>query len=241
MIQQEKKQDVFSVTNEKANMLCSRLGNDLGSEVYDPESVKLVNTIRGILDLKSLIITLRGKGIPLTAALKITKFIEDCRKLCHHLKDINDAIISKQYQLFLVRLNELCKSVPTKDLKSIEILTKLFKTSNKLYEGIEIIMQILNVAAVSMGIESILESQISVYEKHADGCRNLGEDKGCNKMHVALNGPCLNRKNDIIQKSLDRYFDSKKIKGWHFVRRTANKKNFVKSKVIDLKQKDCST
>ena len=82
-------------------------------------------------------------------------------------------------------------------------------------------MHILNVAAVSMGIESILESQISAYEKHADGCRNLWEDRAFHEMHVALNGPPLNKKKSVVLNALDSYFkaDKKKLKGWHFIRR----------------------
>ena len=156
---------------------------------------------------------------------------------------MDDDVIQDQYKAFIVRLNTLCKDVPESDLKSMNILTQFYRTSTSLYEGIELIMHIMNVAAVSMGVESILESQISVYEKHADGCRNLGEDRGCHEMHVSLNGPPLNKKRSVVVNALDAYFkdDKKKLKGWHFIRRTTTSKNYLVSQVVDKLGKKVSS
>ena len=74
----------------------SRLPDGLGTEVFDSESVKLITTIRGLLDIRSLVLTVRKNGVPLSAALQFKKFLQNARKLCSNIDDVDDDVILDQ-------------------------------------------------------------------------------------------------------------------------------------------------
>ena len=59
-------------------------------------------------------------------------------------------------------------------------------------------------------LASALESQISIYERHASKTRNLGEEQACGEMQVAINGPSLNNKKSVVVRSLNTYFSANK-------------------------------
>ena len=60
-----------------------------------------------------------------------------------------------------------------------------------LYEEIEIIIHIICVAAVTMSVESIIESQDSSYDYRFNKLRNVGEDRASLEMKNVQNGPSL--------------------------------------------------
>ena len=101
-------------------------------------------------------------------------------------------------------------------------------------KDIELVMHVLNVAAVSMSVDSFLEYHISTIEKQATKSRNLGEKRATAEMQVAINGPSLKNKKSVVVSAMSAYFSAKKeLTGWHFVRRSSSIKNYIHSKVID--------
>jgi hypothetical protein len=66
-------------------------------------------------------------------------------------------------------------------------LIKTFMKSNKLYKGIEIIMQACAVGAIKVSVESVAKSMISKYNLHNSDIRPIGEDTAEHEMMIVQN------------------------------------------------------
>ena len=105
--------------------------------------------------------------------------------------------------------NENLEKTDSKDL------INLFSTAEHLYEGIELFMRACYEACVKIIVESVGESVISVFNKHNNKWRTIGEENVNDELFVALNGPELGEADKVLQESLDLHF-SKSQHGWHF-------------------------
>ena len=77
------------------------------------------------------------------------------------------------------------------------------------------IMHITTVAAVKISTESVLESNVSVFERHFNKVRPVKEYTMKLEMEVAMNGPVLVEADKPLNKALDRYWKGER---WHFVK-----------------------
>ena len=59
--------------------------------------MKLINRIRGILDIRSLVLSIRKHGVPLSVALQFKKFPKNSRALCSKIENVDDGVIQDQY------------------------------------------------------------------------------------------------------------------------------------------------
>ena len=84
-------------TTKRIIALSSILAGGLGTEVFDVASVKLINRIRGILDIRSLVLSIRKRGVPLSVALQFKKFLENTRALCSNIENVDDDVDEDQY------------------------------------------------------------------------------------------------------------------------------------------------
>ena len=84
-----------------------------------------------------------------------------------------------QFRLFCEAIEKVedLKKVSEGELTSMEVLRMLLATQNELYKGCEAVIDILIQAALSISVESIVESWISVIEHHSSKSRPLGEGR----------------------------------------------------------------
>ena len=82
----------------------------------------------------------------------------------------------------------------------------LLATQNELYKGCEAVIDILVQAALSISVESIVESWISVIEHHSSKSRPLSNDALDAEMMIALNGPSIVHCSGIVKESMSAYW-----------------------------------
>ena len=78
--------------------------------------------------------------------------------------------------------------------------------NEKLYKGIELIMQACAVGAIKISVESVAESMISKYNIHNSNIRPIGEDTDVHEMIIDYNGPEIGEADDVLVKTLQLHF-----------------------------------
>ena len=96
-----------------------------------------------------------------------------------------------------------------------ELLKKFFDPKNKLYKGIEMVMQALAVSSVKVSCESVLESFVSKYESHCDVKRDMSEEGANEEFEISINGPNISHCDSVVKEARDDYWSAKKS-SWHF-------------------------
>ena len=86
------------------------------------------------------------------------------------------------------------------------------------------------------GIESVVESWVSILEHHSSKERNLTQDRLHQEAMVAINGPSVVHCDKVVKEAISSYFSKSKREGdkdGHFVRRSENVKSYHVSKAVD--------
>ena len=123
------------------------------------------------------------------------------------------------FTVFLKHLNSMMQGESNSKLEATDprdYLKKLFAIDRKLYQGCELILQVLAVAITKSSVESYIESYVSVYEYHFNQRRTLSEENMNAEMTVAVNGPKETNCDKLVESSLNAYFSSN---NWRFFRK----------------------
>jgi len=128
------------------------LYDKLKDNVFDAVDIKMINKVKQIINLKSVLLKLKARGVPIVSAMGSDKFVECGKSLCHTIEGAPDDVLKAQHIKFLKKLAHTYNDMPQKDL---DIL------SDKLYEDIELVMQITTAASVAVSVESVVESVVS--------------------------------------------------------------------------------
>jgi hypothetical protein len=149
------------------------------------------------------------------AAHTFGSFLKSVREFpVRSVADIDDDELRIEFKIFCVRLGQIEKK---QDWKSSRDFIKHFlSTKHKLYEGIEIILHITTCAAVKLSTESVLESKVSIFERHFHKGRPLKEPQMVAEMEVATNGPILVEADKILMSAMKNYWKGSR---WHFVKK----------------------
>ena len=249
--QKEKDQDLVLNCEKDLMRLAKELSSKMSGLVSDSE-LKRIEAGRQILDVRQLMIYMRssgpslgpggeeagagsgpslgsGKSPILTSAEKFTKLKENIRILnISELDAVDDETLARQFTLFLTRLQHLCESQTSLQIQETDPLIyikKLFASDKKLYEGIEMILNVQAAAATSVSVESYVESLVSTYEHHFYKARNPGEDTINAEFNVAVNGPVVNRSERLIKRALDKHFGGRSQ--WNFFKADRLRKTFL--------------
>lgn len=179
----------------------------------------MIATLRPLIDLRTLAAKVHARGWVLISTLESKSFIENAKKIGSNVREIPDSELCRQFREFLKRIESVTKGIPVSDLKSGEVIKMFLKSDKKLYEEIEMIVHIICVAAVTMSVESIIESQVSSYEYRFNKLRNVGEDRASLEMKIALNGPSLSHSKPLVTQAMRQYWKKESMKDdfWHFV------------------------
>ena len=123
-------------------------------------------------------------------------------------------------------------------MPSLDILRTLIDPSMNLYCGIEDVLSILLRAAVAKGgVESVVESMVSVVEAHTPPSRGiLKQERLEDEALFAWNGEDVVHCDPLVREALALYCSKYKKdgdKGGHFIRRSENIKAYLVSEAID--------
>lgn len=129
------------------------------------------------------------------------------------MEDIHNDEIRAQYRVFIDRLSQV---VTTDDKDSKHIIKQFLSTKEELFHRIEIIVHVITVAAIKVSTESVLESNVSVFERHFHKGRPMKEETMEREMQVAMNGTNLVESDGLLKHSVDRYWRGKR---WHFIKK----------------------
>jgi hypothetical protein len=208
--------------------------NDLQSEVFENETVEMIEHVRVICDLKTLLPSIKKKGAIVIGLEESAKFVNSVRCVTGTLRSITDDNIVYCYRLFLRKLEQHFSPMPAKSLTSKNMIRAFLNTTTGLAKDVEVIVHCMSVAAVKVSVESVVESLVSRYQNHFTADR-LGteESHALEEMMIAENGPVLQHADSVIEAAMESYWKEKKT-GWHFVRISEKIKSYTgdSSKVI---------
>ena len=229
----ERQKDQISEGLKKLEKFCSRLHDDLERQVYDVCDTEHIELLRPITDLRSLAIKLKTEGVESVSQEMQPKFIETALKIAPKIKTYDISNVKTQHILFLKKLHVLCRDRSVKDIKSRSVLSEFLSSKLSLYKNIESIIYILQCAALGTGIESIVESHISVF-KHIRSNRVLSDKRADDEMMIHLNGPPVAESNLILSEALNSMVQKENCEPkLHFVKGKKVRRNFRYSKVLD--------
>ena len=132
-----------------------------------------------------------------------------------------------QYREFMRRLGQLA---PTLNDKYNTQIFGLFLDQNlDHFNDIESVLSVLASAGVAMGLESVVESWVSVLEHHNNPRRPLTQERLEQEALVALNGPAEVHCDSIVVEALASFWRKQKVAGnrdGHWIRHFSNIKSY---------------
>ena len=167
-----------TVENVEKNLhdLGKKLFEDIQSSTISESEQEMMKSIKTILDVEGLLRNFTEAGLSVEAFSLSTfpKFIDAVNDLAIDFSIIPEEVVEKQYKKFVNICSKEFLEENGNKLKSLEIWKRLFKRTNLLYEGIELVLHCAATAAVKSSCESVVESLVSKYEYHSNSRRNCG-------------------------------------------------------------------
>ena len=139
-----------------------------------------------------------------------------------------------QYREFMRRLGQLAPTLNTKE--NTEIFGMFLDPNLNHSKDIESVLSILASAGVAMGLESVVESCVSVLEHHNNPRRALSQERLEQEAMVAINGPAEVHCDSIVDEALASYWRKQKMAGnrdGHWIRRSSRIKSYFISEAVD--------
>ena len=215
----------------KASDVVDFLHMGLSTKVYDGEACAVISTVRTVLDLEKLVKTLHERGTVVVFNHSWDKFLIAAKEIDPGL----DARIDKrdfraEYDDYLWRMEETAAEEKNRKLSSMELLEMLLDPELKMYQGIETVISILCRAALTMSVEAVVESWVSIMEHHSSKRRPLAEESMVEEVVIAINGPSVVHCDAVVRESL-RILT--KEDHTHFLRKSEKVKTWLVSKSVD--------
>ena len=143
--------DGIGLVKERLTTLVWRLQNDLKSEVFDEDTKKMVEKVRTICDLKTLLESIKKKGSIVFGLQNSNKFLDAVRSITGTVKDVSDEDIVKTYRNFLKKIEKHFSHLPAKSLTSKDMVKSFLSKDKGLYKNI--IIHCISVAAIKISVE----------------------------------------------------------------------------------------
>ena len=209
---------------DKLKVLLTTLYAGLKNEVFDDDAKNAISYTKTALDLPALAIKMKSDdgGYVKVSLTEFPAFIRAVRCLpIRSLDNIGDDDLKVQFREFVKRLEKVTKQFSVSDLRNADpkkIIKVFFDPTEKLFDGIEIILQAISVCCVKVSCESVLESLVSIFENHFHARRNMHETSTSEEFMIAGNGPNLASSDAVVKEAMTSYWRSKKCE-WHFYRK----------------------
>ena len=207
---------------------------DLTENIFDEKVIETIEIIRFITDLKSLALQLKTNGSVAIGHQNAELFVIKARKITDAITNIPDEAIKENYMKFLCKLENHTLKTREKDLDSLNLIKDFLNTNYHLYEGVELILHIITVAAVKISVESLVESLVSRYKIHFDKESQLTEEHALNEMEITENGPIFTKCDDLLKSAMNNYWRKKdKLRGeWHFTHKSERIATYSEQSIV---------
>ena len=139
--------------------LCARLLKKLKAQIFDEETVKMIELTHVVTDVATLSEDVKKQGSVSVRLQKSQKFIRAVRQITSTLDDIEDNQLDQAFNRFLMKLEDNTENETA--IASKQIIKK-FLSDRELYTDVEVILHCICTAAVKVSVES----NVSRFEKH---------------------------------------------------------------------------
>ena len=228
---------VVDVVSTRADGILTFLHAGL-SKVYNGTDRAQIESIRTLLNLQFLLRAVDRSGAINTATTFFRRWVDSAKLLQPELFiNISMEELRTQFRCFLRKLEELSPSIQMQDLDNKQIFSLLLHPNYHHYDGFESVLAILANASVAMGLESVVESWVSVMEHHNNPRRPLTQTRVEQECMVAINGPKDVHCDSVVMEALASYWSNQTMVGnrqGHWVRRDQNIKQYVVSQAVDV-------
>ena len=225
---------VMDVVKTRATNVVTFLHSGL-SEVYSGTDRAQIESIRVLLNLKFFVRAVERSGSANIAAIHFKKWLDSAKLLQTDLIiRIPMEEVRMQFRCFLRKLEELAPTL--NNLENKEIFSLLLHPRHRHFEGFETVLAVLANASVAMGLESVVESWVSVMEHHNNPRRPLTQERLEHECMVAINGPDEVHCDSVVTEALVSYWGRKAEVGnrkGHWVRRDRDIKQYAVSEALD--------
>ena len=202
----------------------------LEAKVFSEETKDNLDILNTVLDSAGLRAKIKSSSPALTSSLTWRKFFIAAEKVDSNML-VEEEELRLQYRDYCRVLSSL-----EGDLDSMQIFENLFDPEKELFLGIESILAIIGRGMVSMSVESVAETWISILESHNTKVRNLQQDSIEHEMMVAINGPEVDKCDTIVIEAMELYWSKAKRENeqqGHFVRKWGRAKKVVVGAAVD--------
>ena len=163
--------DGTSLIKERLKTLVWRLHHDLRNEVFEKDTVTMIENIRTICDLKTMLVNIQKKGVVFYGLENSKLFVTAVRSVTETIDHIDDEELMKSYRIFVKKLDNHFSKTPIKNIDSKDMIKAFLKKELKLYEDVAVIVNCITVAVVKISVESVVESLVSRYSNHISPMR----------------------------------------------------------------------
>ena len=223
---------IICQTNKRALEVVKFLGSGLEKKVFDDKSKKEIETLRSILDSSSLLQKIKLSSPAAVSSVAWDKFWRAAAVVDEDVEErIGKVELRLQYKEYCRKLGQMNSSGSSHD-----IFKKFFDPSSNLSTNIEGVLSIVARAAVAKTVESVVESWISVLERHSSKARNLEHDRIEDEMMTTLNGPEVVHCKSLVKEAMSKYWQKSRRsadRDGHFVRKSGRIKSYIVSKAVD--------
>ena len=223
---------VVDVVKTRADSIVAFLHTGL-SKVYSSTERAQIESIRTLLNLQLFTRVVERLGAVNTATIHFKRWV-DSAKLLQLLILISLKELRMQFQCFLRKLEELAPTLL--NLENKQIFSLLLHPQLHHFKGFQSVMAVLANASVAMGLESVVESWVSVMEHHNNPRRKLSQARIEQKCMVSFNGPKEVHCDSVVMEGLATYWGRQTMVGnkqGHWVRRFRGLKGYAVSEAVD--------
>jgi hypothetical protein len=225
----------IDTVNKRAHSVVTFLHSGLSNRVYSSYEVIVINNIRRLLDLKYLVKIIEQYGAASVSTTRWRNWLDAAKFFEIDLfSRVSADELRVQFRDFLARLGELAPTLV--GLDNTEIFGIFLNRSLPHYKHIESVLGIMAKAALVMGLESVVESWVSVLEHHNNPQRPLTQVRLEQEGMIAINGPADVHCDAVVEEALSSYWGKQKVagnRGGHWIRRGDSVKSYTISEAVD--------
>ena len=206
------------------------LSEGLEAKVFDKKTKEELKYLDSLLDSAGLQKKIKSSSPSLVSSLMWDEFYKAAKRIDSKM-EVDEVELRREFREYCRVLGSLPGSP-----NSMEIFELMFDAKNNKYQGSEHILAIVGRAMVSMSVESMADSWISVLEAHSTKTRGLEQLSMETEMMVAVNGPECVFSSSVVEEALSLYWTKATLESQregHFFRTWGRRKEFLVSKVVD--------
>ena len=148
----------FDLAKKNLVELYKTMDNSLTRTIFSDNVIETTKIIRFLTDLKSLAMKLKVHEAVMIGHQNATLFVEKGQQLTDTVASIPDSPIKETCMPFLRKLEKHTIDIKEQDLDSLNLIRDFLSSHQCLYEGVELIIHIIGIAAIKISVESVVES-----------------------------------------------------------------------------------